>query len=560
MAKSSQIFWRVIRSYSIEEKVISVVLALLIVGGLVSAVVNLFKSPELFWGESGIYSEGEVSERAVVLNPLYVDFSDAGRDVSALIFSGLTRYDPGLKAFKGDLADLTISADRKTYHFALKNNLYWHDGEPVTADDVYFTFHDIIQSPDFQNPVLKKNFEGVTVKKIDERTVEFVLQSPNSFFITNLGVGIVPRHVLKDVAVSDLPFDNFNVKPVGTGSYKVDTPMEMLDDGRQRIILTASNNYYGEHPKIKNIRFNVYPDAKSMAKEKNILNVIARVPQEIVADITQSGRFTLMQYQLPQYSAIFFNMDSVVLKKEKVRLALQKSVDKSALLKLLNNKIVVDTPLLELSQSEWTNKIDIEAAKGALYDSGYAVVKDSADIYRKDSKGAVLKLVLLVRQYADGSSQADEAKVITDFFQKAWGAVGVQIDVQYADADAFNERIFQRDYDMVLTGQSLGYNYDTYSYWHSSQAGEAGLNLSDFRSFAADSLIEKIRDTFDSSLKTTMLKDLAKEISQDIPAIFLFRPSYMFATDEKVKGINLDNLAFVSDRFANVDKWCINCP
>jgi len=557
MGKSSQIFWRVIRSYSIEEKVFSIILALLVVGGFVSGVTNLLKSPEIFFGESGSYSEGIVSDRSATLNPLYVDFSDAGRDVSSLIFSGLTKYDPDLKAFKGDLADLTVSEDKRTYRFVLKPNEYWHDGVPVTADDVYFTFHDIIQNPDFQNPVLKSNFEGVAVKKIDDRTVEFTLSRPNSFFITNLSVGIVPKHILGSVAAVDLPYDNFNLKPVGTGPYKVDSPMEITNDGRQRVLLSVFNSYYGDHPKVKNIRFNVYPDAASLLKEKGVLNVIAKVPVSIYDEISKTGRFSFLNYELPQYTAIFFNMDSAALKKSKVRLALQKSVDKSLLLKQLRNKTVVDTPLLELNQSDWIYKMNLDEAKGALFDSGYAMPKGG--VYRKDSKGAVMKLGLLVRQYDDGTPQAAENKTIAEFFRKTWGDIGVEIDVQYAEAGEFNDRVQQRDYDMVLTGQSLGYNYDTYSFWHSSQAGESGLNLSNLRSFAADALIEKIRDTFDGGLKTLLLQDLAKEISQEIPALFLFRPSYVFASDGKVKGISLDNMAFVSDRFAHVDRWCVNC-
>lgn len=561
MAKNSQIFWRVIRSFNIEEKVFGIILVLLVLGGFASGVVNLFKSPEIFFGESGSYSEGIISDRSANLNPLYADFSEAGRDMSSLIFSGLTKYDPDLKAFKGDLAELTVSEDKKTYTFVMRGNAYWHDGEPVTVDDVYFTFHDIIQSPDFQNPVLKSNFEGVVINKVDDKTIEFVLSRPNSFFITNFGVGIVPLHILGNVAVIDLPYDIFNLKPIGSGPYKVDSAMENLGDGRQRVLLSVSNNYYGDHPKIKNIRFNVYPSAATLIKEKGVLNVIAKVPASIYDELAKSGRFSFLNYALPQYTAIFFNMDSAVLKKSKVRVALQKSVDKTLLLQQLNNKTVVDTPLMDLNQSDWIYKLNLDEAKGALFDSGYSMPKDTTTdgIYRKDSKGNVLKLVLLVRQYAEETSQAEENKIIAEFFKKTWGDVGVEIDIQYVDLIAFNERVQRRDYDMVLTGQSLGYNYDTYSYWHSSQSVESGLNLSNFRSFAADALIEKVRDTFDGDLKGKLLKDLASEISQQVPAIFLFRPSYVFASDGKVKGINLDNMAFVSDRFAHVDRWCINC-
>jgi ABC-type transport system substrate-binding protein len=252
-------------------------------------------------------------------------------------------------------------------------------------------------------------------------------------------------------------------------------------------------------------------------------------------------------------------MDSAILKKDKVRLALNESIDKEALIKSLSNKTSVDTPLLELKQSDWVTKVNVEQAKGALFDSGYKMDADGKSPYRKDAKGNGMKLVMLVRQYEDGSAQAQETKVAADFLKKSWGDIGIEIDAQYADESTFNDRLRGRDYDLVLTGQSLGYNFDTYSYWHSSQANADGLNLSNYRSFASDALIERIRDTFDSTLKEKLVKELAKEISLDIPAVFLFRPTYTFATDNKVKGIELANLAFLCDRFAHIERWCIGC-
>ncbi len=559
MARFWQVFLRVIRSYSIEEKVVSIVLAVVVLVAGMQGVIEIFKTPELLFGGGGVYTEGLISERAAVLNPLYVDFSDANRDMAGLVFSGLTKYDPDKQAFVGDLANLTVLEDKKTYRFVLKNNLFWHDGQPLTADDVYFTFHDIIQSPDFQNPVLKANFEGVKISKVDDRTIEFVLTRPNSFFITNTNVGIVPKHILGQVPVTNLPFDGFNMKPVGSGPYKVDALMENMDDGRQRVVLTSFASYYGEMPKIKIIKFNIYPDTDSLAKEKNSLNVIPKVSKDIWDQIDLANRFNFSNYELPQYTAVFFNMDSTVLKNSKVRLALQKAVDKEQLLKQLNNKTAVDTPLMELNQSDWIFKMNLDEAKGALFSAGYKADTKGVNPFRSDSKGNVLKLNLMVRKYPDGTAQNKETGQIAEFFKQTWQGIGVQIDVQYEESDAFNSRLGLHDYDMVLSGQSLGYNYDTYSFWHSSQASEGGLNLSNYRSFAADALIEKIRDTFDQPTKDKLLKDLASEISQDIPAVFLFRPSYVFASDGKVKGVELKNMAFISDRFAHIERWCINC-
>lgn len=561
MARFWQVLLRVLRTYSIEEKVISIIAVTLVLVSVVHGAVEIFKTPGLF-SEGGIYSEGIVNSQGaqVILNPVFFNLSDANRDISSLIFSGLTKYDPKVKAFVPDLANVTISEDKKTYKFTLKDNIQWHDGQPLTIDDVYYTYHDVIENPDFHNQSLQANFAGVEIKKVDEKSIEFTLSSPNSFFITNTNVGILPKHLLENVAVADLVMDPFNIKPVGTGPYRVDSPMETFNDGRQRVILSANDKFYAELPKIKNIRFNVYPDNASLLKEQNANNVITKVPREIQESLEMSGRFSFKNFELPQYTAVFFNMDSPILKKEKVRLALLKAVDKSQLLALFTRKIAVDTPLMELQQTDWIYKPNVDEAKGSMYDAGYKLSKEEGAIYRKDAEGKDLEIRLLARQFEEGTTQADETQKTIDFLVKSWEVIGVKVTAQIEPKSVFDEKLQARDYDMILTGQSMGYNFDTYSFWHSSQAQAQGLNLSNYRSFAVDSLIESIRDTFDNDKKTELLTQLAREISLDNPAIFLYRPSYVFGTDGKVKNIGLENLAFQADRFAHVSDWCINCP
>lgn len=548
-----------LRSYSIEEKVVSLIIAIVVLGAVVQGMVEFFKNPGLFTDEGGTYTEGILSDNPVMLNPLYVDFTEANREISGLIFSGLTKYNPNLKAFVGDLADLTINQEGTTYSFKLKPGILWHDGEELTAEDVYFTYHDVIQSPDFQNPVLKANFEGVEIKKTGPDMIEFVLKKPNSFFITNLNVGILPKHLLGKVPVGDLPYHEFNLQPVGSGPYKISQPVETNNEGRQRVFLSLNEKYYGKMPSIKNVRFHVYLSSDLMAKEKGTVNVISKVPKEIMKDIEDSNRFWFVNYELPQYTAVFMNMNSDVLKKKKVRIALQKAVDKNELLTLLSGKTAVDTPLMDLDQAKWLYQPNIDEANGALFDSGYMWDKDAGDEYRKTADDANLKFVLLVRQYEEGTSASEDMKVVVNFLVEAWKKIGVETEVQYLGVGDFGERVQNRDYDLLLTGESLGYNLDTYSYWHSSQAEGNGLNLSNYKSFAADSLIEKIRKTFDMEEKEELLQDLAEEIAEDVPAIFMYRPSYVFATDNKVKNIKLDNLAYPGDRFANIAEWCIAC-
>ncbi len=259
-------FLKVLRSYSIEEKVVSMILVVVVVVLGFQGGIELFRTPGLFADDGGIYTEGLVNDHATLINPVYAEFSEANREISSLVFSGLTRYDPKTQNFVDDLAGLAISGDRKTYKFTMRDGAVWHDGTPLTAADVYFTYHDIIQHGEFQNPVLRANFQGVEVKLVDDKTVEFVLSSPNSFFITNLNVGILPKHLLESVPVGELPMSNFNILPVGSGPYRVEAPLELMGDGRQRVMLTVSDVYYGEKSKIQHIRFHIYPSSDALLR------------------------------------------------------------------------------------------------------------------------------------------------------------------------------------------------------------------------------------------------------------------------------------------------------
>ena len=111
---------------------------------------------------------------------------------------------------------------------------------------------------------------------------------------------------------------------------------------------------------------------------------------------------------------------------------------------------------------------------------------------------------------------------------------------------------------MLLSGQSLGYNLDTFSFWHSSQSNENGLNLSNYQNPKADYLIENIRKTFDQKEKEDDLASLAKVIAEDVPAVFLYTPTYYYLVDKKISGINIQNILLPKDRFANITEWIFN--
>lgn len=549
-------FIAVIKTYSYADKILSAVAVAFFLLMLVKMII--FPYGLFGFGQSDIYTEGLVSRAGIQnINPLFVDYNEADREVSALVFSGLMKYDPAKKAVVDDMAVLTIDESKTEYIFTVRDGIKWHDGKPFTAADVYFTFHDIVQHTSFSNEILKTNFAGVQIELIDEKQVKFKLEKANVFFINNFTVGILPKHILEGVDPYDILQHDFNKKPVGTGPYMVVDPVEMFSDGRTQITLQRSSNYYGQPVEIQSMRFIAYPTMDELVEEVNAVNGVVRVSGNYLLEFENNERFEPIAYELPQYTAVFMNMEGKVLKERMVRLALQKAVDKTQLIGDAVDKITVDTPLMELDQGEWIYQPSVEQAQGALKDVGYRYAEDDKEHagIRYNAEGDGLELSFIALAYEEGTYQDEEARKVVGFLQEAWEKIGFSIQVEFLAADVFKERVMARQYDLLLVGQILGYNFDTYSYWHSTQASPLGQNLSNYKSFQVDSIIESVRSTFDPEKKKVKMKELAERMKEDIPAIFLYRPVHYYASDGKVSGISMDGAVYPSDRFAGVAGW-----
>src|SRR3972149_2817877 len=182
---------------------------------LVGQINNLFLKEVPISG--GSLSEGIIGTPRFI-NPVLA-LSDADKDLTALVYSGLMR-----KENNGDLSpDLAekyeISDDGLIYTVTLKENIFFHDKEPVTAEDVIFTINKI-KDPNIKSP-RRLNWEGVTAISVDDRTVEFTLKQPYSSFLNNLMIGILPAHLWKNVTPEEFSFSELNIKAVGSGPYKI---------------------------------------------------------------------------------------------------------------------------------------------------------------------------------------------------------------------------------------------------------------------------------------------------------------------------------------------------
>ena len=201
---------------------------------------------------------------------------------------------------------------------------------------------------------------------------------------------------------------------------------------------------------------------------------------------------------------------------------------------------------------------------GGLYlDEGFLRRKTENDKphTRINTRGKEMALTILT------SAKPDSYPKVAEMLKEEWEAVGAKVTLDIvADKKEFQDKLTQRQYDVVLFGQSLFDNLDSYPYWHSSQAQEKAdptklrldaFNISQYASFEADQLLTRIRETGDTASRTKALKELNDLWKKDIPAVVLYSPLSIYAHDETVQGISLNRLSLHADRFAHIDEWYV---
>jgi|CXWL01.1.fsa_nt_gi ABC-type transport system substrate-binding protein len=354
-----------LRFFSTLEKVLIVLLLLVAVSsGWYLWQRYITDHSELIASEGGLYTEGAVG-RPQLINPVFLTGNPVDRDLSQLIFTGLTRYNPHTGIIEDDIATSEKSKDNLSYTFTILPDAKWHDGTAVTADDVLFTYEKVIKDPNFKNIALRQVFSEVSLQKIDDKTVVFKLSEPYSFFLANVSIGLLPKHLLEILPVESLDKSDFNQNPVGSGPYQFLS--WTVADQTHEITLKKFDGYYGPLPKISTVIVRAFPDQPAILTAENTLNGF-RLTQDRQEPLSIPDRFQALTYRLPQYSALFLNTESPMLSNKKVRFALLLATNKQEILEDGQGAEIVDTPILE-SKADLDIEYSLERARGAFFDT-----------------------------------------------------------------------------------------------------------------------------------------------------------------------------------------------
>lgn len=547
---------RVIKSFSLTEKVLFFLFTIIFVS---SGLSLLYQVNKIFLVEipdyGGTLTEGIVGSPRFV-NPLLAS-SDIDKDLTSLIYSGLMKTDS-----KGnlsvDLADeYKMSDDSLTYTFKIKDGATFHDGTKVTSDDVVFTIEKA-QNSELKSP-REANWSGVKVSKIDDKTVVFTLKQPFNAFLQNATLGILPKHIWNKASIEEFPFSQFNTKPIGSGPYKIDYITYSSSGLPSEYHLVSFNKYSLGKPYIDKIIIKAYQNEKDIVdayKNKDIESLHSISPRELPALQVKSDEIILSP--LPRIFGVFFNQNyaPIFINKE-VRQALNVALDKKAIIDDVFGGYgqIIDSPIplkiLSSKNDTMSQEERVEKAKTILTKAGWK--QDSNGIFQKKDKKETITL-----SFSITTGNVPELKETAYMVQKQWQQIGAVVEVKIFEIGDLNQNIIKpRKYDSLLFGEVIGKDVDLYPFWHSSQRNSPGLNIAMYANLKADKLLENIRNTNNSELKQNYFSAFNKEITDDLPAVFIYSPHFIYIVPKKVKNISLEQITTTNERFSEVSKWYI---
>ncbi len=409
--------------------------------------------------------------------------------------------------------------------FHLRDDVVWHDGEPFTSADAEFTYR-MIMDETVASP-RRPNFELVaSVATPDEHTFVVNYRKPYSSALISWGMDVLPQHILEGQSTSWWA-QNFNRSPTGTGPFK-------FSDWRSNeyIELVRNDEYYEGQPHLEKVVIRPIPDqvAMRLAFQTGQVDLWA-VDQHAVKSLRDDERYELFANPRPSYQYIGWNLRRPLFQDIKVRRALAHAVDINQIIEYIAYGFGVQSTGPFVPQTWFFNdgieplKYDPERAMELLAEAGWVPGDDG--ILQKDGKRFSFTLTI--------SQGSEVRKDIATLVQNDLKDIGIEVEIEIFEWTVFIQNVVRKqDFDAVVLGWSLSYDYDQYQLWHSSQTEPGMLNAVSYQNDRVDELLDEIRTEFDRERIKQLCGELQEIIYADQPYLFLF-------VDEEIGAVHTDS-------------------
>ncbi len=517
------------------------------------------------------------------LNPLDALANDTDRDLVRLIYSGLFRQN-GMAAAPDLAESYTWSDDGKTLTVKLRHGAQFHDGQPLSAEDVQFTF-DALQDPSRKSPLLPL-FQGVKLTTVDDYTLTFTLNQPDASFLTKLTFGIMPSNLWQDIPAESAQLSDLNVKPIGSGPYRVKAFTRDNLGAIHSYTLERFDGYYGTKPFIQDLVFQFFSDRQESldAFKSGLVDSVAFINQSDIDKMGSGQRIKNISLEMPQETVAFFNLKNKTLTDKNVRLSLALAVDRSEIITALHGSAAaVSGPFPFGAVDASATQYDLERARTLLTQAGWVVPQNSnVRIWAPAKKAAPApstkgkkKIITPVAPVADQTVTATASSTelaltilipddpdllaIAATLKRQWSLVGARVTIEpIAMEDLMRRATRERNEQIVLLNVLLGPEQDMFPFWWSGQATDRGLNISGLSDHAVDDALNLTRNVTSTQNLETARQKLTAALALDIPALFLDRPTQHYLVADKIHGMS-DKVAIAepAERFSDLLSWYI---
>jgi peptide/nickel transport system substrate-binding protein len=541
-------------------QILIVVIALIVIG-----VLLLGQQPSVVPGieavieptTGGAYTEALIGSLGR-LNPLLDAANPADRAVDRLLYSSLIRFDSRGSA-QGDLAESWgISQDGTVYNFSLRNEAVWHDGVPVTSEDVIFTIELMRDENLPLPPDLQEFWSQIEVGALNEKTLQFRLPESFAPFLDHLTFGILPKHLLGNLTAQEIINAPFNLNPVGSGPYQFDA-LQMENEEIRGVALSAFDDYYEQKPFIEGVFFQYYPDSPSAfaAYQGGEVMGISEITADVLDSALKETDLNLFTGRRSRLNLVFLNLDIPslpFLQDPLVRRALLMGINRSWIVdRLLGGQaIIAHGPVFPESWAYYEGieqlNYDSEAAVDLLKEAGYTIPAEGGNVRAKEGVRLAFEMVY---------PEVDEYKQIAESIQKDWQKLGVQVDLKPVSYDELiNDYLEPRTYQAALVELNLDRSPDPdpYPFWHQAQI-TGGQNYSGWDDRQASEYLEQARVLVSPADRTKRYRNFQVRFASEMPALPLFYPVYSFGIDRQVQGVSMGPLYEPSDRLNTITSW-----
>lgn len=486
-----------------------------------------------------------------VLQPLLVDDEYDGA-ILKFTFDTLLSYDKELNVVP-NMADYTMSEDQTTLTFTLKPGIKWHDGEPVTAEDVAFTFNSMA-SPDYTGPRygdvegLKgaKEFHagdadhvsGITV--VDELTVSFQFEQPYAPGLTKIGAdrAIIPKHIWEEIPIGDWGKQTELMNdPIGCGPYQMKENV-----AGQYVSLEAFPDYFKGEAKTKNVIFKVSNQDTVVAELINgdidIADISSLKSQDI--QTLEENNIRVVSYPGITSQYMGMNLREPIFQDVRVRQAITYAIDRKLMVeKLLEGRgAVVHAPLLPNSWAYPKDGIlneydvDLDKARALLQEAGWE--DRNGDGVVENAAGEPFQVTL---KYPQGNKMREQSAPI---IQASLKEIGITVDLRIMEfAALLDEVMANHQFDLFLMGSSLDTDPDPKPIWHSDSAsdepGNSAWNIVGYRNPQADKLMDDALATTDVAARTELYRQFSILVNEECPEVLLYAPDVTMAYNSAIQ-------------------------